>query len=230
MKDDDHPGDDLAVWRAEVPSSPAALEALAETLIPGERAWAERLAPGGPRERFVAGRAALRKVLGEYLGLAPAAVPLRSSWKGKLELADHRGPPLHFSVSHSGAMVLVAISPRPIGVDLEGPRQLRHALEVAARTFARSELELLARAPAGTRPRRFLEIWTAKEAVVKASGAGLPGLAGVEVTPGPDGALAEAGTEDGRWAVRVFEPAPGYVAAAASDSLPDRIEVFPLRS
>jgi 4'-phosphopantetheinyl transferase len=225
---DEHPWDDLVVWRAEVPSSPAALEALADTLIPGERAWAERLAAGGPRERFVAGRAALRKVLARYLGLPPAEVPLRSSWSGRLELAELRGPPLHFSVSHSGAMALLAISPQRVGVDLEGPRQLRHALEVAARTFARSELELLARIPSGARPRRFLEIWTAKEAVLKASGAGLPGLAGVEVSPGPDGALAEAGSEGERWEVRIFEPAPGYVAAAASVSLPDRIEVLPL--
>lgn len=218
----------LAVWRAEVPSSPAAVEALIGALIPGERTWAERLAPGGPRERFVAGRAALRRVLGDHLGLRPVEVPLRSGWSGKLELGDHPGPPLHFSVSHSGTMVLVAVSARPIGVDLEGPRQLRQALEVAARTFARSELELVARAPAGVRPRRFLEIWTAKEAVLKASGAGLPGLAGVEVTTGPDGALAAAGTEDGRWAVRTFEPGPGYVAAAASESLPARIQVLRL--
>jgi 4'-phosphopantetheinyl transferase len=218
------------VWRAEVPSSPAAVEALAETLDPGERTWAERLAAGGPRERFVAGRAALRKVLGACLGLPPAAVPLRSGWSGKLELADVSGPALHFSVSDSGAMVLVAVSSRPVGVDLEGPRQLRHALEVAARTFAASELALLERAPAGARPRRFLEIWTAKEAVLKVSGAGLPGLAGVEVTPGPDGALAEGGTGADRWAVRTFEPAPGYVAAAAGESLPERIEVLSLRA
>jgi 4'-phosphopantetheinyl transferase len=118
----------------------------------------------------------------------------------------------------------------PVGVDLEGPRQLRHSLEVAARTFARSELELLARLSSGARPRRFLEIWTAKEAVLKASGSGLPGLWGVEVTPGPDGAICSGGTGDGRWAVRTFEPAPGYVAAVAAESLPAALEILSARA
>jgi 4'-phosphopantetheinyl transferase len=220
----------VAIFRADVPSTPAAVEALASTLTEAEQRWAERLSAGGPRERFVAGRAAVRRLLGERLGVPPGEVPLRSGAGGKPELDTAGAPPLHFSVSHSGTMVLVAIAPGPVGVDLEGPRQLRHALEVAARTFARSELELLVRLPSGARPRRFLEIWTAKEAVLKASGEGLPGLSGVEVTPGSDGTLRTAGTGDARWAVRTFEPAPGYVAAVAAESLPDALEILSARA
>jgi 4'-phosphopantetheinyl transferase len=221
---------EVQIWRIDVPSASTALAALAMGLTPDERQWAGKLAPGGPRERFIAGRGSLRRILGEQLGKAPAEVPLRTGPGGKPELDVPGAPAIHFSLSHSGAVVLIATAPHPIGVDLEGPRQLRHALEVAARSFARSELELVQRCPSGARPRRFLEIWTAKEAVLKASGAGLPGLEDVEVTPGPDGALAEADGAGAHWAVRVFEPAPGYVGAAASSALPDRIEVVPLRA
>jgi 4'-phosphopantetheinyl transferase len=220
---------EVAIFRADVPASPAAVEALTASLTMAEQTWAARLAVGGPRERFVAGRAALRRLLSQRLGVPPREVALRSGAGGKPELDVPGTPPLHFSVSHSGAVVLVAIATGPIGIDLEGPRQLRHALEVAARTFARSELELLARLPSVARPRRFLEIWTAKEAVLKAS-EGLPGLRGVEVTPGPDGAICAAGAGDGRWAVRTFEPAPGYVGAVAAESLPAALEILSARA
>lgn len=226
----DIPAPEVAIFRADVPASAAAVEALAATLTATEQDWAARLAAGGPRERFVAGRAFLRRLLSERLGVAPAEVPLRSGPGGKPELAVAGPPPFHFSVSHAGAVVLVALASGPVGIDLEGPRQLRRALEVAARTFARSELELLARLPSVARPRRFLEIWTAKEAVLKACGEGLPGLWGIEVTPGPDGAICGAGTADARWAVRTFEPAPGYVAAVAAESLPAALEILSARA
>lgn len=220
----------IEVWRADVPASPTAIAALAAILTGDEREWAARLGAGGPRERFVAGRSALRTVLSRKLGIPPSEVALREGLGMKPELAAGRARPLHFSVSHSGAFVLVATGPGPVGVDLEGPRELRRALEVAARSFALSELELISRSPSGVRPRRFLEIWTAKEAVLKAAGSRLGGLWGVEVSPGPDGALAAAEAGDARWAVRVFEPAPGYVAAVAAESLPAAIELLSARA
>lgn len=216
----------IEIWRADVPSSPAAVEALAATLTEDERETAARLGAGGPRERYVAGRAVLRSVLGARLGILPEEVPLREGLGLRAELVMSGARPIHFSVSHSGAVVLVATGPGPVGVDLEGSRELRRALEVAARSFARSELELIARSPAGARPRRFLEIWTAKEAVLKAAGPDHAGLGDVEVSPGPDGALATAGAGDARWAVRIFEPAPGYVAAVAAESLPAAIRLL----
>lgn len=85
---------------------------------------------------------------------------------GKPYLPDH--PAFHFSISHSGDLVVCAVSSVPVGVDLELPRRLRPG--IAARWFSPSEQALLAEAP-----NAFFELWMAKEAVLKEIGCGLSG-------------------------------------------------------
>jgi len=219
--------DDVRVWRVDVPSDPAALAALAASLTAGERAWADRLRAGAARARFVAARAALRRLIAARLGCAPAEVPLRTGEGGRPELGERPGAPLRFSVSHSGDVALVALAARAVGVDVEAARRVRHVVALASRVFRPSEAAHVERAPAAEQARRFLELWTAKEAVLKASGVGLPGLADVEVEVGPEGATAARGAGGVPWAVRTFEPAPGCVGAVAAAALPARIALLP---
>ncbi|MCA1841940.1 MAG: 4-phosphopantetheinyl transferase, partial [Actinobacteria bacterium] len=53
------------------------------TLAPDETARADRFVNGSDRRRFLAGRAAVRAVLGERLGLLPAEVRLSVDEWGK---------------------------------------------------------------------------------------------------------------------------------------------------
>ena len=73
----------------------------------------------------------------------------------------------HFSLSHSGGYALLAVSDGDIGVDIEAPGACRE--NVARRAFTADELEWMSADPDG----RFLELWTAKESLLKLDGRGL---------------------------------------------------------
>lgn len=121
--------------------------------------------------RWIACRAALRRILGEAIQLPPHRVPLVLTEFGKPVLP----PPfdfLHFSLSHCNDLALVALSiAGPVGVDLE-PVARASELAGCEATFCHpAEIKMLPSEPA-TRHLRLLEIWTAKEALLKALGTG----------------------------------------------------------
>lgn len=88
-------------------------------------------------------------------------------------------PNLHFSLSHSGDVVLCALAHTPVGIDLELPRRVRPGL--AARWFSPEEAALSAHDPDA-----FFRLWMSKEAVLKEVGCGISGgLRAVTVTQGP---------------------------------------------
>lgn len=78
---------------------------------------------------------------------------------------------VHFNLSHSGDYVALAYGDAPLGVDIE--RVARADLKIAKRFFAKEEYEHLAEREEEEQADLFARIWTAKEAVVKASGKGL---------------------------------------------------------
>lgn len=122
------------IWRAGLddPGWPGAAELPAE-----ERERAERFLRAQVTRRWVASRWALRRVLGEYLEEAPAAVRFETGEHGKPRLAGG-GP--QFNLSHSEGMALVAVAEREVGVDLERIRP-KHPAEFYA-DWARREARL----------------------------------------------------------------------------------------
>lgn len=73
--------------------------------------------------------------------------------------------PVFFSLSHSGEKGLIAISDRPVGVDLEVEKS-RSLLHVLSRFSERERAEI-------SSDRDFLLHWTAREAFIKMKGATL---------------------------------------------------------
>ncbi len=137
-----------------------------------ERARAAAFRRAADAAAFIARRAALRRILAERLGVAPAEVRLTTDAHGKPVLAD--GFP-HFSLSHRRGISIIAVADAQIGVDLEfaDPRIAIDA--IAARSFAPDELEALSQRPADERCDLFFRLWTRKEAFVKALGVGISG-------------------------------------------------------
>jgi 4'-phosphopantetheinyl transferase len=73
-------------------------------------------------------------------------------------------------------MAIVGISrDRPIGVDLEKMRSMENAEQLAQRFFCASEYYLLTQAIPEERDQLFFQLWTAKEAYLKATGEGIGG-------------------------------------------------------
>lgn len=120
------------------------------------------------------GREPLRAVVGAYLGIDADRVTLINGEHGRPALADEHDQSLGFNWSHSGNYALIAVGRRITpGIDLEQLRARPRAMEIARRYFSTVEAEALAALPAMDRDAAFLEIWTAKEAVLKALGRGL---------------------------------------------------------
>lgn len=87
---------------------------------------------------------------------------------GKLML---KNDPRFFCLSHSGPVTVLAVSDRPVGVDLEHVTEERPS--IANRFFPESFRQELEDAPAEERTLTFFRLWTRLEAALKLDGRGL---------------------------------------------------------
>ncbi len=198
-------------------------------LSPDEEARAAGFHFERDRRCFRNARGLLRNLLGRYLGLEPAALRFAYGPRGKPYLADPASR-LHFNVSHSGGMALLAFAEdRELGVDLEQERSLSDADSIAERYFSLREGAQLRRLPEAERRPAFFRCWTRKEAFIKATGDGLSyPLDAFDVTlaPGDPARLLrvlgdpEAGH---RWWLEDITPAAGFAAALAVQGRPARV-------
>lgn len=122
--------------------------------------------------RWASFRAQMRVILGEQLGLDPWEVPLKETIYGK-PLVDSPSLSLHFNLSHCADLGLLALTiGGQVGVDIE-PLDRAHDLSECENTFCHPN-EIAALPDSKTaREIRLLEIWTIKEAALKALGTGL---------------------------------------------------------
>ncbi len=189
------------IWQAALDVSPERLASYQVALAPSERERAERFRFLQDRHRFTVGRGILRSLLGGYLGLAPGAVPLTHTPRGKPYLAG--GVPLAFNLSHSQGVAIYAFAWEvDLGVDLEILRPVPEAARLAARFFSAAEAEAIAALPEAERSRGFFRVWTRKEAYLKATGEGIPGLGAIEVSvAAPPEILAIGGDRPVGWSL-----------------------------
>lgn len=121
---------------------------------------------------WISCRAGLRHILGEVIGMPAGDVPIIISENGKPLLA----PPfsyIHFNLSHCEDLAAVAWSTAgPVGIDLEPLRRAPDLLECVGIFCHPLEIAALSKNPR-ERANQLLEIWTAKEAILKALGSGL---------------------------------------------------------
>jgi len=137
---------------------------------------ARRLRNPQRADRFIVGRGLLRVLLGCYLASDPERLVFLYGPHGKPELAGGLKANPSFNVSHSGGLVIFAVANGfEIGVDIEEIHPVSD-LSAAASIFLspdeRAELEIL---PADRKLERFYTLWTCKEAILKAHGAGFAG-------------------------------------------------------
>lgn len=159
---------DTHVWFATLASLAQRMERYHALLDEEERARAARFRFAKDHDRYILGHGLLREVLGRYLGRPGQELELMRGEFGKPFLEGH---PVHFNLSDTKDAVLVALAHQPIGADIETMhRQTDHA-QVAAHYFTPGEVSGILHA--GNGKQRFLELWTRKEAVLKACGVGL---------------------------------------------------------
>jgi 4'-phosphopantetheinyl transferase len=145
------------VWRVNL--GEAAYDELVELLCAQERERAGRIVDARRRTLWARSRGVLRALLARYLDADPRALRFALGAHGKLRLRSEpretrqdsgwgSGEDLRFNLSHSGELMLVAVtSGREVGVDVERASE-RYTTE-------------------------FLRAWTVREATVKCLGVGL---------------------------------------------------------
>ena len=144
-----------------------------EVLNSVERARAARFARADDREHYVATHLFVREIIASYLDCLPVAVPLRASAFGQPLIIGHEQQ-LQYSLAHCAEYAVVAVSvATAVGVDIECARAVPNAVAIAERFFAADEAQIVRSVGAEHRNAVFLQLWTSKEAFVKAIGLGL---------------------------------------------------------
>ncbi|MGK4582325.1 4'-phosphopantetheinyl transferase family protein [Kitasatospora sp. HPMI-4] len=178
---------------------------------------------------YAGAHAAVRRILGRYLEVAPERLRLGRLRCPECAGTDHGAPcvvwpptDLSYSLSRSGPHWLLAVtSGFQVGVDLEDMPGVETA-EVGPIVLSDAELAYLDAQPdPDRRLSAFLRCWTRKEAVLKASGVGLiADVRAVEVQPQAAGPVViehAAATGPGRWVVEDVPVRPGHYAAIARE-------------
>lgn len=143
-------------------------------LSESERARRDRIQHPRALAEFLAGRRLIRHALSHLLGIAPASLRLVENQYGALALDPGAHPgPWHFNLSHTDHLLALAIARHPIGVDVEHVHRPGRTVELADRFFAPAEIAALLALPEHLRRDRFFDLWTLKEAYIKARGMGL---------------------------------------------------------
>lgn len=179
--------------------------------------------------RKAQGRQPLLRTLAVYLGIEAGEVVLVEGAHGRPRLAPMHGASLNFNWSHSGdhALIAVAHGVAP-GIDLERRRPQPRALLLARRFFDHDEAESLAALPDEARAAAFLELWTAKEAVLKAHGHGISyGLQRLRILSTPERLqlVRFEGEDTSAWQLQRLAVAPSLIATLAWRGPPRAIEM-----
>ena len=210
---------DVRVWTFPLDPSEDVVVRLSGVLSPDEQARADRFVFDRDRRRFRAARGWLRTLLGRCLEIDPAAVRFEYSKTGKPCLP---AAPLHFNLAHSDDLAVVAVTGvAPVGIDVERVRPLEHAADLVARFFSPRETRVFQSLPSDRQLTAFFNLWTRKEAVLKATGAGLTTpLHRVEVSFLPDAparliAIDQRPDLAAAWRIDHLSPCDGFVGAVA---------------
>ncbi|MES2731803.1 MAG: 4'-phosphopantetheinyl transferase superfamily protein [Bacteroidota bacterium] len=160
------------IWLLNTNDNRLPLSHLIALLSPEEVAKANRFVFAEHRERYIIAHGLLRIILGKYAGLAPKAIQLGRTSNAKPVLVAGQGD-YCFNLSHSADEVIVAVSQKEVGIDIEQIKMDFDWADIAQNYFCQEEISRLGQASAASVAGLFYQYWTRKEAFLKAISLGL---------------------------------------------------------
>lgn len=161
----------ITIWELRFSKQQDQLEACYAVLNEEEKARAARFYFDKDRHAFTLTRGTLRYLLSHCLKQKPEDIIFSQNEYGKPELKNSSW---QFNVSHSHDYALIAIGrDYPIGIDVEYQDRKINPLELCDRFFAKEEIEQLHSVEPTLQIKTFFNLWTRKEAFIKAIGIGL---------------------------------------------------------
>ena len=203
--------------RADQISDPCLLKQYRACLSPAEIRKADRYLKQSDRHLSLVSRALVRYLIAGAILQDPKSIPFSANEHGKPFLVE--SPDIHFNLSHShGAAVCALCRGAAVGVDVEDMGR-RSDLSIANRFFSSAEAELVSKASGDEKRKLFFDIWTLKEAYIKAVGKGLTiplnsfsfnaNESEKQIT------FRDTGQTDSMWQFFQWLPEPGKIVAAA---------------
>jgi 4'-phosphopantetheinyl transferase len=204
--------DDIAIFRFHYPKDLTSQPDWHTLLHTDEIERGGRYHRKDDRLRSLYTRSLLRILVGRYTNQNPSSIRLTKGVRNKPELSENFG--LHLNATHSGNWILLAIGKYRVGIDIEEVKTCFTFTDVIPFSFSNQERQYIE--ADGKSSVRFYELWTRKEALVKAIGSGIdenfpqvPSLTGLHEWETSKSETAED------WTINSFYVAEGYQAAIA---------------
>lgn len=219
----------IAYARPEAILSAHPREKLLELLGDEERARHARFRFDRDRDIYLVAHALVRRMLARFSGAAPDALVFAAGVHGRPEIsAPEAARVFRFNLSHTQGLVACGVCRRvDIGVDVEYVERKVELLSVGRHVFSPVENAGLAALDGAAQRERFFELWTLKEAYIKAIGKGLSApLRAITFDPTrPDPVPVTFGPEvaddRSRWCLRRFVVGREHRLALALEAEPD---------
>lgn len=207
--------DRVTVFRLKTTDDARILTRWEALLTPAEQQRATKFRQRADQHRFTFGRALVRLIISQITNQTPQHVAIEQGYAGKPFLPDL--PSFHFSVSHTGEWVLLAVGTVPVGVDVEFINRRFLFDDLIPTVLTATEQHAM---DDSHDPHLFFyECWTRKEAFVKATGKGMTddfvNIPALEATHHVDSQLIG---EHGIWTVQPFFVTDAYPAALANNA------------
>jgi 4'-phosphopantetheinyl transferase len=214
------PTHDIDVWfRATDALDEAAIAAAVSVLSDEERAQYRRFQFARDARDYAAAHALLRRTLSLTGGQPPAEWQFAKTPAGKPLLIGENADRASFSLSHTRGMVTCVVTHgAEVGVDVECVDRAVDAGAIAERFFTPAEADRLMDLSGDARRDRFFDLWTLKEALVKALGRGMAvSLSTLAFTVGAGGdiRLDAPDVDSNAWRFALFAPSPRHRLAVA---------------
>jgi len=213
---------DVYIWYCATPKTDGGSgDVLARHLSLEERARRDRFRFDEDRRTYTVAHDLLRRSLSRNADVAPADWQFAVDRHGKpsIKNADGHARALSFNLSSTRGYAACAIAGSgAVGVDIERIDQPDRVQDVAERYFSEDEIAWIKQAPAAARNARVIELWTLKEAYLKALGIGLSGsLNDVSFGIGPDMRVTcPAVLNSNEWHFALFKPFESVRLAVAA--------------
>ena len=162
------------------------------------------------RWRYLCGKILCKLLIAEYLGLDKKSIDFSIDCYGKPHFCNDESENIFFNISHSDDIVLLAFSrDNELGVDIEKIRKIDDYNELANNFFSCEEQQHIRK---NNSIDVFYEIWSQKEAYLKAKGIGI--LNGLNYFSVINGVITDNQNKDYKYRMEILD-INGYSASIA---------------
>jgi 4'-phosphopantetheinyl transferase len=209
------------VWQVNLETNPGHADEFSLSADELERANKFRFSKD--RDNFILRHYFLREILGKYCDCKPYEIDFSYNTCKKPFIKMPEFAEIKFSLSYSNEMMLVGVSKKDIGIDIEQIREEYTLDNIAAENFSDQEFEYY-ESNLSEKTKAFYNIWTRKEAFIKSVGDGMSmPLKSFCVNINYDGnpepvVIFDHPTDSGKWITERIKTLAGYIASVAVKS------------